>query len=105
MESQNAWLRLMYAIPYFIPASKIPFLSIPLIVMVILVLLLRIICFKQRQIAIVDFISRDAEFAFPMFFGGDIFRLDVAARESISQFTFWLDAVLNEGGLLLAFVC
>lgn len=92
----------MYTIPYFIPASKIPFLSIlvvgVVVILVLILLLLRIIRFKQRQIAIVDFVIRDTELAFPMFFGGDVFGLDVPARESVSQFTFWLDAVLNEGG-------
>ena len=29
-----------------------------------------------------------------MFLDGDVFRLDVPACESVSEFTFWLDAVL-----------
>lgn len=53
-------------------------------------------CFEQRQIAIVDLLVRDTEVAFPMFCDGDIFRLDVAAREAVSELAFWLDGVLEE---------
>ena len=31
-----------------------------------------------------------------MFLDGDVFRLDVPARESVAEFTLWLNAVLSE---------
>lgn len=44
-----------------------------------------------------------------MFSDGDVFRLDVAAREAVSELAFWLDGVLEgkEKGLsaFILFVC
>lgn len=45
-----------------------------------------------------------------MFADGDVFRLDVAAREAVSELSFWLDGVLEEKGrgcqhLFCLFVC